>query len=269
MTSATIRKIMLAPVLRIVDQAGGILGLLIYSLAEAVQLGKPDTDVVYEETVKQVYFSGVTTVPLIAVMSLALGIGINLSASAASNFLSAEMVSNLIITVILREGGPLLTAIILISRSGTAISAEIGAIVIGHELEALESLGVDPLRLITLPRIIGMMISMMVLNLLFTAIGIFGGLIVSAMLNPAVSFLSFVDTFFTYLTYADLFINVLKSLILGALVSVTSVYYGFKIRGATSAIAIAAQKGVMSGFLWVFIFDIIISVLFYVSGGGK
>lgn len=253
------------PFLRFVDQAGGILSLLIYSLGEVFQVNKPDTDVVYEETVKQVYFSGVTSFPLIAFMALALGAGINFSASMASGFLGADMVAGLIITVVLREGGPLLTAIVLISRSGTAISAEIGAIVIGHELEALESLGVDPLRLIVLPRILGMMLSMFVLNILFASVGIIGGLAVSSLLNPQVPFISFFNTFLSVLTFSDVIILFIKGTILGALVSVTSVYYGFKTSGSTSSIAISAQNGVMSGFLWVFLFNIIITALYYIS----
>ncbi|MEK6793327.1 MAG: ABC transporter permease [Spirochaetota bacterium] len=262
---AIAKDLIATPALRFVDQAGGILSLLIYSLAEVFQINKPDTDVVYEETVKQVYFSGVTSFPLIAFMALALGAGINFSAAMASGLLGADMVAGLIITVILREGGPLLTAIVLISRSGTAISAEIGAIVIGHELEALESLGVDPIRLIVLPRILGMMISMFVLTVLFAAVGIIGGLGISSILNPKVPFLSFLNTFLSVLSFGDILLLFVKGIVLGSLVSVTSVYYGFKTSGSTSAIAISAQSGVMSGFLWVFLFNILITVLYYIA----
>lgn len=265
---AQAKQIFLTPIIRFIDQIGGILGLLVFSLRELLFIKGPDSDVIYEETVKQVYGAGVSSFPLIAVISIALGFLTNFSMQAfALGFLGAEMVSQIMIIVIVRELGPLLTAIVLIARSGTAISAEIGAIVVGHELESLESIGVDPLRLIVLPRILGLMISMFILNLFFDAIGIIGGLLVTKLLSPDIVFISFLRTFFNVFSLTDIMIIVIKSMVLGALVSVTSVYFGFKISGATSAIAEVAKKGVVNGFFWVFLFNALITALFWISQG--
>lgn len=264
---AAIRPI-INPFINFVDEVGGILGLLVFSLGEIRRINEPDNDVIYEETIKQIYNAGVNSVPIIAVISLALGFLANFSMhTIAGNLLTTETISQVMIIVIVREFGPMLTAIVLIARSGTAISAEIGSIVVAHELESLEAIGVDPLRLITLPRILALMLSMLILNLMFDAIGIFGGLIVSGMLNPEISFLSFATSFFETFSISDVAITLVKSLVLGALVSVTSVYFGFKIVGTRSSVAESAKRGVGSGFFWVFLFNGIITAIAYLAQG--
>ena len=132
----------------------------------------------------QIFFTGWQALPLVTVLALAAGGIVVMQASAQLSLIgNADMVGNLMIVVIVREVGPLLTALLVIARSGTAVASELGNMRVGREIEALESLGIDPLSFIVFPRLVGGVISVLCLAFYFDVIALFGGFALTRLLH--------------------------------------------------------------------------------------
>ncbi len=124
----------------------------------------------------QIYFTGWQALPLISVLALSSGSVVIIQASTQLSFLGgSDMIGDLLILIVLREVAPLLTALIVIARSGTAVASEIGTMKVNNEIEALEAMGINPLSYIVFPRLLGGVISVVCLAFYFTLIAFFGG----------------------------------------------------------------------------------------------
>jgi len=128
----------------------------------------------------QIYFTGWQALPLITVMGLGTGSIFVLQSLANLTLLGGtQMIGNFLIIMVLREAGPLLVALVVIARSGTAVAAEIGNMRANREIEALESMGINPLSYIVFPRVFGGTISVLCLAFYFNFIALFGGFLVT------------------------------------------------------------------------------------------
>lgn len=245
------------------DYFGGISGLFIYSLKTLFSRDRSAKKLIRDIIKKQIYFTGYNALAIISIISLSLGVVIVIQAGTALTQLGAgEMLGKILNIVILRELGPILTAIIIIGRSGTAIATEIGNMMVSHEIEAIESMGIDPLRYIVFPRIIGGMVSMTCLTIYFSLMGIIGGLLVgSLVLN--IPFSKFFYTIFSYMAISDLLISFLKSIVFGAIIATISVYHGFKIQLSSTEVPRAVTRAVVNSLIYTFVFNGIVTLLFY------
>ncbi|MEE8441614.1 MAG: ABC transporter permease, partial [Spirochaetia bacterium] len=123
----------------------------------------------------QVLFTGVEALSVVATISLSLGAVIVIQGlSLLPQFGQGQLIFDILIIVITRELGPLLTGVIVTARSGTAISTELGNMVISHEIEAYIVTGINPIRHIVAPRFIGVTLSTLLLNLYFNIFGLLG-----------------------------------------------------------------------------------------------
>jgi len=163
-------------------------------------------------------------------------------------------------SVIVRELGPLLTAFVVIARSGSAISAEIATMMVNEEISALEMLGIDTLYLVVFPRIMGACMALMVLTVYFIAMGLLGGFC----MGNIYAGLTFND-FQTYITreisFVDILGAVLKSAVFGVFIAAISIYYGFQAFSSTQ-IPQVTTKAVVSSISMLFILDIIMTLSF-------
>ena len=127
-------------------------------------------------TAGQIYFTGWQAIPLISVLALACG-GLVILQSGANLTLfgGSQMIGNLLVVIVVRELGPLMTALVVIARSGTAVASEVGNMRANREIEALESMGINPLIFIVFPRVLGGVISVVCLSFYFTLIALIGG----------------------------------------------------------------------------------------------
>jgi len=212
---------------------------------------------------KQVLFTGVDALPLIAIVALAIGgISIIQSLTFLPRFGGESFIGNILITVIVRELGPLLTGFIVIGRSGTAITTEIGNMAVSHEIEALESMGIDPIRYIVLPRIFGMTASLVSLNIYFDIFAILGGFLVSKLVLVT-SFIPFLQRILESVVLSDLTISLLKGFIFGILISLTSSYRGFSVKTSSTEVPQMTTKGVVDAITALFLADGLITFIYY------
>jgi phospholipid/cholesterol/gamma-HCH transport system permease protein len=94
-----------------------------------------------------------------------------------------ERLYDILVLIIVRELGPVLTAFIITSRSGSAITTELGNMIVSHEIEAYESVGINPVTYLAVPRLLGVVFSMIILNIYFDIFGLFGSFVVTSMIH--------------------------------------------------------------------------------------
>jgi phospholipid/cholesterol/gamma-HCH transport system permease protein len=210
---------------------------------------------------KQLYFSGIQSVGPISVMGFLAGMimVIQVSNLAGRNELLTLQV---LIWTVVRELGPLLTAIVIIGRSSSAIASELAAMQVNGEIHSLRRMGISPTSYLVMPRMLAMTIASTVLTFYFQIVAIGTGMVVTAW-NIDVSLIGEVGDFFEMLSYLEIFSAILKSICFGILVSVVSCYYGLKVKRAMTEIPVAASQAVIRSLLAVFACDGLITVLLF------
>lgn len=213
----------------------------------------------------QVLFTGVESLPITTVMALGLGVAINfIGAAVLTSFGQGQLAYTLLIIVITRELGPLLTAFIVIARSGTAIATELGGMVVNHELEAYVSVGIDPVSYLAVPRFIGVVVSVLVLDIYFNVFGLLGSFAVMQILHP-LGFDDYVKNLFSVLTVSDLLSGLLKSLVFGIIISVVSIHRGLSVESASTEIPVAGIKAVGTCFVLCVVSDVVLTAIQYMA----
>jgi phospholipid/cholesterol/gamma-HCH transport system permease protein len=217
----------------------------------------------YKVLVMQILFTGVEALGIVSVLSLAVGaVNIIQGNMLLPQFGQSKLLYTLLVLIITRELGPLLTAFIIIARSGTAIATEIAGMVISHEVEAFLATGINPISYMVVPRFVGVMVSMIVLNVYFSALGLLGGYIIASFVS-AIPFGDFAGNLMAALTAGDLFISFVKAVVFGGIVSLVSSYAGFSVSRASTEVPQAGIKAVGRCFVWCILADAVISVLYY------
>lgn len=213
----------------------------------------------------QIYFTGWQALPLISVLALATGsIAIMQSSFQLSFIGGTDMIGKILIVIIVREIGPLLTALVVIARSGTAVASELGNMRVNKEIMALESMGVNPLSYIVFPRLLGGVLSIICLAFYFSMIALIGGFIISQ-LTMDMQFSYFVNAISQAFTSDDIFIFFLKNGFSGLIIFVVSAYQGLQVRQSPHEVPQATTKAVMNSIIYVISFNLIVTTLFYLS----
>lgn len=220
--------------------------------------------IAYHELNRQVFFTGVEAISVIAVISLALGAVIIVQGvSLLPQFGQGDLIYSILVTVITRELGPILTAFIVIARSGTAIATHLGNMVVAHEIEAYLSVGINPISYLVVPRFLGVTISMLVLNIYFNVCGLFGSFLLTQLIRP-IPFLDYFRNLLRFLGPADIFSSLVKSLVFGMIISMTAAYNGFRVEQSSTEIPQVAIKSVAQGFVLCILADAVITLIYYI-----
>jgi phospholipid/cholesterol/gamma-HCH transport system permease protein len=215
--------------------------------------------------VMQIYFTGVEALGIAALMALVIGAAINLiGSSLLAEFGQGKLMYTILIVVIVRELGPLLTAFIVIARSGTAIATELGSMAVGHEIEAYVAVGVNPLSYLAAPRMLGVVASMMILDTYFAIFGLLGSFAVVQLVHP-IYLSEYFHNLFASLMPGDLISGLLKSLVFGTIISVVSLYRGFSVERSVTEVPTAGIKAVGSSFMLCILADAVMTAVQYLG----
>ncbi|MBV6492914.1 MAG: putative phospholipid ABC transporter permease protein MlaE [Turneriella sp.] len=210
----------------------------------------------------QVRFTGLQALPMLSIIALSLGAVTIIEALVFLPKLGQnDFIGNLLRLVIIREIGPLITAIIVLARSGSAITAELCTQKMHREIDSLEMMGINPYLLIVLPRLFAGVISVMLLIIYFDVIAIVGGYLISLVVT-SFPFSIFVDTLARSITMTDLISTFIKAVLMGIVIPLTCTYYGLKPESLFQ-IPIYVSKAVIYSLFTVFLLNAFISVLFY------
>jgi phospholipid/cholesterol/gamma-HCH transport system permease protein len=215
--------------------------------------------------IMQILFTFVEALGICSLLALGLGAAlIAIGMPFLAGFSQEHLIYTLLIMVITRELGPLLTAIILIARSATAIATEVAGMVISHEVEAYISVGIDPIEHLAVPRFLGVTISMFLINIYFSIFGLGASFVVAQVVNPLPAEIYFNNLLQT-LTLSDIVISIVKSIAFGMIMSMMALIQGFSVERASTEIPVAGLRAVQKSLGWIVVVDVILSVLYYAA----
>lgn len=216
--------------------------------------------------INQVLFTGYEAFLIIAIISLLLSAVIIHQGYGYLNALGqTDWIYQILVSSIVRDLGPLITSLIILTRSGTAISTELGNMKINKEIDALKAFGISPISYIVTPRIVGMVVSIVILIIYFSIIGLFGGYIVSNIFHP-LPFSEFFKQFINALTFLDLFIMIIKTAVSGFAISVICSFHGLSVSRSITEIPQRNIKAVAQS-VYAILFINILGIIVYVSIG--
>jgi phospholipid/cholesterol/gamma-HCH transport system permease protein len=215
----------------------------------------------------QAFFSnleraGVQAIPIISLLSFLLGIviayqgGIQLRSYGANIFI-VELVS----LTMLRELAPMMTAIIIAGRTGSAYTAEIGTMRVTEEVDALRIIGISPMDLLVLPKLFGLMLTLPLLTLIADAMGVLGGMVMAASMLE-VSFADFIDRIPQVVSLQSFLIGVGKAPVFAMIVAIVGCFQGFRVTGSTDSIGRQTTVSVVQSIFLVIVADAAFSILF-------
>lgn len=213
----------------------------------------------------QIYFTGVMALPLITFIALAVGSIIVLQTTAQLSVVgSQEMMGNILVVTIVRELGPLLTSLIVIARSGTAVASEVGNMQVNKEMDSLRLMSIEPLSYVVFPRIVGGIISLLCLAFYFNTIALIGGFFVASFVSE-LTFSFYLGVISHALTPNDFLLNMIKNIIGGLMIFSISCEQGLKVKQGPHEVPIATTKSVVHSIVFVMAFNLGITVYIFMK----
>ncbi|MDQ2963515.1 MAG: MlaE family lipid ABC transporter permease subunit [Pseudomonadota bacterium] len=206
---------------------------------------------------------GANALPIVALISFLLGVILAFQAAVPMRQFGAEIfVADLVGLSILRELGPLMTAILLAGRSGAAFAAEIGTMKVNEELNALTTMGLDPVRFLVVTRILAALLMVPLLSLFADLIGVLaGGLTMLSFNIPIVTYLKEVDSI---VDLKDVLAGLVKTPVFAILIAGIGCLRGLQTQTGASAVGISATRAVVSGIVLLVVVDGIFAVIYYI-----
>jgi phospholipid/cholesterol/gamma-HCH transport system permease protein len=207
--------------------------------------------------------AGANAVPIVSLISVLVGLIIAFEAvEPLAKFGAQIYVVNMIGLVMVRELGPLLAAIMLAGRSGSAFAAEIGTMKVNEELNALETLGLDPIRFLVVQRITAGILLTPLLTFYATFMGVLGGVLVTVGLGFPLTLIFHQLTSSVHLS--DIALGAAKGVVFGAIVSAVGCLRGLQTKEGPSAVGISTTRAVVTSILLIVIADAVFSILFFI-----
>ena len=207
--------------------------------------------------------AGVNALPIVSLISLLMGLVIAFEAAQPLEMFGAQIfIANMIGLVMIREFSPIFTAIIFAGRSGSAFAAEIGTMKVNEELNALETMGLDPLRFLVIQRVFAGTMLMPVLAAYSMLLGVLGGIIV--MLTMGFPFTQVWGQLVGALGVHDVLVGVSKSFVFGAIIAGLGCLRGMQTKEGPNAVGDSTTRAVVAGILMIIVVDAVYSVLTYV-----
>lgn len=209
--------------------------------------------------------AGVNALPIVALIAFLMGLIMAFQAAVPLRQFGAELfIANLIGLSMLRELGPLMTAIVVAGRSGSAFAAEIGTMKVREEIDALRTMGLDPVRFLVVPRVVAAVCMTPLLTVFADLVGLMGGSVVMLSLGfPLVTYLHQVQY---AVTYGSLVGGLVKAFVFGILVAGIGCLRGLQARTGATAVGESTTSAVVSGIILIALTDGIFSVIYFYLG---
>jgi phospholipid/cholesterol/gamma-HCH transport system permease protein len=207
--------------------------------------------------------AGVNALPIVSLISILMGLVIAFQAAQPLEMFGAQIfIADMIGLVMIREFSPIFTAIIFAGRSGAAFAAEIGTMKVNEELNALETMGLDPMRFLVIQRVFAGTLLMPVLAAYSMLLGVLGGVIV--MLTMGFTFSQIWSQLVGALHVRDVLVGISKSFVFGAIIAGLGCLRGMQTKEGPNAVGDSTTRAVVAGILMIIVVDSIYSVLTYV-----
>ncbi len=212
--------------------------------------------------IQQGILIGVEAIPILSLLSLIIGLILALQAAAQLRQFGANIfVADLISISMVREMGPMMTAIIVAGRSGSAFASEIATMQVTEEIDALKMMSINPIRYIVAPKFQAITFCLPLLVILAIFVGIFGGLLI-AMFYLDLTPTSYINEAISILSFQDILVSLIKSITFSWAIVVIGSYYGFRVKGGAEGVGKATTYSVVASIFSVIVLDVIFSLIF-------
>lgn len=244
------------------QQTLGMLRFIGEIAAAALRLAAHPKRFRWRTMLRNVQIGGFDALPIIGLTSFLLGIVVAYQGAAQLRHYGANIfVVELVGYSMLREFAPLISAIIIAGRSGSAYAAQIGTMLVTEEVDAMRTLGIDPIELLVLPKIVALAIALPLLTIFADVTGVFGGMIM-ARTQLDVSFVDFYSRFGDALQGSSLLVGIGKSWVFAIIIAVIGCFQGFRTRGSADSVGRQTTLAVVQAIFVVIVADALFSVVF-------
>lgn len=206
--------------------------------------------------------AGVDALPIVGLLSFLLGIVVAYQGAAQLRLYGANIfVVDLVALSMLREFAPLITAIIVAGRSGSAYAAQIGTMAVTEEIDAMRTIGIAPLDMLVLPKALALLIALPLLTLFADLFGVLGGMLM-AHIQLDVGTAEFLDRFVKTVSVTDLLIGIGKAPVFAAIIVTVGCFQGFQTKGGADSVGRQTTRSVVHSIFMVIVADALFSVAF-------
>lgn len=218
------------------------------------------------QTTRQIELSGLNAIPIIVLISFLIGIVVAYQGALQLGKLGADVYTvDLLAVTLLRELGILLTAIVIAGRSGSTYAAEIGSMKINQELDAMKTIGMDPMEILVIPRVVGLIIALPILTLISDISGIIGGGMMIWV------YLDMSPTLFLYhllnaISPWTFWVGMIKAPVFAIIIAVIGCYEGMQVSGSAESVGNHTTRAVVESIFMIIVFDALFSIVFGIIG---
>ncbi len=208
---------------------------------------------------EQIYFTAVQALSIVIPIALLLGAGFIIQ---FSKFSSQYDIGKVAVALIIREFGPMITALVVILRSATAVTIETGYMTVQHEIESIEMSGIDPHHVISFPRLVGITTAILSLFLVFDLVAILGGyaIVWTTTQTPLGNFMGQIGK---AVSGIDIIVGIVKAICFGIAITVTCLYRGYTVGKQMTMLPVATSRAAVESLFYCLVLNIIISLVFY------
>lgn len=216
----------------------------------------------FHSIMRHIYETGLQALPIIGLLSILISMVIAYQASIQlSKFGASIFTVDLLVISLLREMGVLVTAIMVAGRSGSAFAAEIGVMKLREEVDALKTMGFNPMEILVLPRLIAMMITLPILTFLADIVGLLGGGVISIILLD-IPFDMYVERVSSVAKTTMFFVGMVKAPVFAFVITIIGAYQGMNVTGSAESVGRLTTVAVVQSIFLVIMLDALFSILF-------
>lgn len=213
----------------------------------------------------QMVFAGIESLVIVFFVTMFTGIVIAMqTAPQLARYGAVVYVASMVAVSICRELGPVLTGLVVAGRVGSAIAAELGTMKVSEQVEALQSMALNPVRFLVVPRFLALLVMLPCLTIIGDLAGMFGGFLIGIS-NLRINAALYIDTTFRFLSAKDVLTGILKSIVFGITIAIIGCYQGLDTRGGAEGVGKSTTKSVVTSFILIILFDCILTAVFYFS----
>jgi phospholipid/cholesterol/gamma-HCH transport system permease protein len=209
--------------------------------------------------VEQIYFTAVQALYVVVPVALIIGTMVIIQFAQVS---SEYDLGKITVILVVREFGPLITALVVILRSATAVTIETGYMKVLNEMESIEMAGIDPVHIICPPRLVGITSAILCLFVVFDLAAILGGYAVVWLMTD-VPLSDFMDQIAKAMTEADLVVGIAKGIFFGIAITVATMYRGFSVQRSVTDIPVATSRAAVDCLFYCLVINIFVSAVIY------
>ncbi len=216
-----------------------------------------------ERVFEQAKMAGVESLPIVSLIGFFIGVIMAFQTAYLMQRLGSEIyIASIVALSLVRELGPVITALIVAGRVGAAITAEIGSMQVTEQIDALETMATNPIKYLVVPRFLALTFMLPLLTLYGNIVGIFGGYLI-CVYRLGIPGSLYMNITYESLLYKDLFTGLAKTVFFGMIIALVSCYQAFNVEGGAAGVGKATMRSVVTTFILILAADCMFTALFY------